>query len=104
MTDVAGAHLTIEDLVVIVENHPARHAHQSDAHDQIVDMLKAIGIYTVRLKPDHAEWVERMAIFEGRYRRLPDYTAEDFIELMVHAGFASDPGGEFDRRRAVETP
>lgn len=97
MNDPDIEYLTIEDLTEIVGCAPP-----AGRNGLIVAKLKALGIYTVRLKPEHVEWVERMAIFEGKYRRLPDYTPEDFIELMVRAGFASDPGGEFDRRRAVE--
>ncbi len=97
MTNGAGPYLRLLDLREI-----AKGRSDSSCHDRIIAKLKALGIYTVRLTPEHAEWVERMAVFEGNYRRLPDYTAEDFIELMVRAGFASDPGREFNRRRAVE--
>ncbi len=47
--------------------------------------------FEVHLQPRHAEWLTRMAKFEGAIRREKDLTPSRMLEILVREAFAADP-------------
>lgn len=66
--------------------------------------------YEVHLAPRHAEWLERMAGFEGQIRREKNLTPSRMLEIIVREAYAADPtkagtvGGETTGPRGEFNP